>query len=244
MDPRTRDASWFRFLSRWSLVQAALAIALMVVYLGGVGFDPNVPQAYAELIQASRKPEAYRVAMVLDAVTWLSLGGTFIAFGALFFSRALTRSVFAAACGIGMLSGSIGGSLRLGATSALAGRYATGSPEQQAAVQQSYLLLDQIVQAHFTTGHLLQALAYGLIAWIALSLQGFPRWIAVWLALTALSAAAFFALDTVGMFLFPLLLLHIVVFVVALNLAMAWAFWRRPPVLATELSERAEQLNR
>ena len=236
MDTRARDASWFRFLARWSLSQAVLAIALMFVFLGGVGFDPNAPPAYAELIQASRSPAAYRIAMVLDAVTWLSLGGTFIAFGALFFSRAMTRSLFAAACGIGMLSGAIGGFLRLGATSALASRYATGSPEQQASALQSYLLLDPIIQAHFTAGHLLAAFAYGLIAWIALSLHGFPRRIAVWLALTALSTATFFALDTVSVFLFPLLLLHIVAFVVALNLAMAWVFWRRPPVLAEELT--------
>jgi hypothetical protein len=228
----TSDARWFRLLSRWSLAQVGITLALLVVFIGAVGFDPTVSADRAELIQASRRPEAYRLAMIFDGLSWASIGGTLLIFGALFSRLAPARALFAAACGIGMVTGLLGGTLRLNATSDLAARYAAAAPDQQAVIVNTYLVLAQVITSHFTAGHLLQALGYGLVASMALAAPGFPRWIAVWLALVAIGATVFFLLDTVGVFLFPLLIVYIIFLVIALDLAMARQFWHGPPALA------------
>src|SRR6266849_5537461 len=228
----TSDARWFRLLSRWSLVQVGITLALLVVFIGTVGFDPTVSADRAELIQASRRPEAYRLAMIFDGLSWASIGGTLLIFGALFSRLAPARALFAAACGIGMVTGLLGGTLRLNATSDLAARYAAAAPDQQAVIVNSYLVLAQVITSHFTAGHLLQAFGYGLVASMALAAPGFPRWIAVWLALVAIGATLFFLLDTVRVFSFPLLIVYIIFFGSALDLAMARKFWYGPPALA------------
>ena len=228
----TSDARWFRLLSRWSLAQVGITLALLVVFIGAVGFDPIVSADRAELIQASRRPEAYRLAMIFDGLSWASIGGTLLIFGALFSRLAPARALFAAACGIGMVTGLLGGTLRLNATSDLAARYTAAAPDQQAVIVNAYLVLAQVITSHFTAGHLLQAFGYGLVASMALAAPGFPRWIAVWLALVAIGATVFFLLDTVGVFLFPLLIVYIIFLVIALDLAMARQFWHGPPALA------------
>ena len=219
------DMPWSRLLARWSLAQASLAVGLLIVFLVGVGFDPALPADRAELVGASRSLGSFRLAMVFDGLSWASVGGTLLIFAGLFAHSAPKRAVFAAACGAGMVSGILGSTLRLDATSDLAGRYAAASPEQQTAIVDSYLLLAQVITSHFAAGHLMQILGFGLAASMALGTVGFPRWIALSLALLATSATAFFALDIVDVFSFPLLIVHVLVFSIALNVAIALRLW-------------------
>jgi hypothetical protein len=222
------EAVGLRFLSRSAAANAVVTLALLFVFLAGVGFDPAVPPEYAELVQASRHPEAYRAAMLFDGLAWLAIGVTFLAFVALFYRRAPVRSLLSAACAFGMVSGSLGGFLRLNATSEMAARYATATPEQQAALVQTYLVLNQIIGSHFHIGQLLQAVAFLLIASVAFSLARFPRGLAIWLAVLGVTSGTLFVLDTVGTFLFPLLFAYIVAGI-GLNVTLAWRFWRSSP---------------
>src|SRR5439155_19242664 len=102
------------------LVTSLAALALTLVFLLGVGSDSSVPREYAELVQASRQPTAYRIAMVFDALGWLLIGGILLSFAALAHSDAPARAIVVAACAIGQLAGSLGGFMRLDGISALA----------------------------------------------------------------------------------------------------------------------------
>lgn len=231
MDVRISGQTWSEFLSRWALISALAIVGLLLAFFVGVGFDPAVPQEYAELVQASRHPEAYRVAMLFDVAGWVGIGGLVLGFSGLLWRYAPLRSAFSAACGAGMLTGIIGGLLRLNATSELAGRYATASAGQQAGMVQQYLVLNQIISSHFHAGQLLQLAALFLLASAALSVTGFPRWLGVWLvSLGTLVSVLFVVQAVLGMFLFGLLLVYIVVYL-AFNVAVALRFWREAPEL-------------
>lgn len=219
---------WSRFLSRWAIATVAMIVALAAVFGGGVGFDDTVPSAYAELVQASRHPDAYRLAMVLDAVNWVMIGGFLVGFAGLFRRFAPIRAVLLAAAGAGMVSGVIGGMLRLQGTGELAARYAHASSDQQGVLIQSYLLLADTITAHFQAGSLFQAAGFFLLASVAYSAPMFPRWLAVLAAFPGLSSAYLFVRNTSEPFSFPLLMIHIALSVL-LYLGVAWAFWRRIP---------------
>jgi hypothetical protein len=219
---------WSRFLSKWALGSVGMIVALMVAFGGGVGFDSSAPPEYAELVQAGRHPEAYRLAMVLDALNWVMISGFLIGFAGLFWDHAPIRSRFLAAAGMGMVAGVIGGMLRLQGTGEMAVRYAAASSEQQAVLVQSYLVLADSIAAHFQVGQLLQAAGYLLIASVAYAARGIPRWLAVLAACPGLSSAFLFVRNTSEPFSFPLLMIHIVLLIV-LYVGVAWAFWRRAP---------------
>ncbi len=226
---------WLRFLSRWSLVAGLVILALPVVIFGGVGqqaSDNALGAAYAELLQAVRSPGLYRVGMTLDAVGWLMIGGSLLTLAGVLRRHAPIRATVIAACGIAQLTGSLGGFMRLNGISDLAARYATATPDQHAALLQSYLDLWRVINAHFHAGNLLQGAGFLLVAWAVFSLRGFPRWLASWLVLPGLLPLVQFVLVAAGApFSLALIVFHVVVGIVALDFALAVAFWRPSPAL-------------
>src|SRR3990172_5988268 len=101
------SAPWWRFLSRWSLVTALVALGLVGVFLGGIGIaasDSALGPEYVELMQAVRSPVLYRVAMVLDVLGWLTIGGSLLTLAGLLRGHAPIRATFIAACGFSQLT--------------------------------------------------------------------------------------------------------------------------------------------
>src|ERR687886_647286 len=86
---------------------------------------------------------------LLAVFVWLGIGGTLVAFAAVFARRAPIRATFLAVCGAGQVVGALGGFLRLTATTELAARYAAAAPDAQAALAQAYLTLGQTIGAHY-----------------------------------------------------------------------------------------------
>jgi len=231
---------WLLFLPRWSLITALVVLALPVVIFGGVGQQPSdnaLGEAYAELLQAVRSPAMYRLGMTFDALGWLMIGGSLLTWAAVLSRRAPIRAVFIAACGIGQIAGVLGGFMRLNGVSELAKLFAAASPDQQTIVLRSYLDLWAVINSHFHAGNLIQGVGFLLVAWTAFSLAGFPRWLAVWLALPGLLPLVQFVQVAAGApFSLPLIIFHVMVGVVALNFALAVALWRPAPALVSTVA--------
>ena len=231
---------WLRFLPRWSLVAALVILALPIVIFGGVGQQPSdnaLGEGYAELLQAARSPAMYRLGMTFDALGWLMIGGSLLTWAGVLSRRAPIRAVFIAACGMGQLTGVLGGFMRLNGVSELAKLYTAVSPDQQTIVLRSYLDLWAVINSHFHAGNLIQGVGFLLVAWVAFSLAAFPRWLAVWLALPGLLPVVQFVLVAAGApFSLPLIIFHVLVGVVALNFALAVALWRPSPALVSTVA--------
>ena len=231
---------WLLFLPRWSLVAGLVILALPIVIFGGVGQQPSdtaLGEGYAELLQAARSPAMYRLGMTFDALGWLMIGGSLLTWATVLRRRAPIRAVFIAACGIGQLTGMLGGFMRLNGVSELAKLYTATSPDQQTIVLRSYLDLWAVINSHFHAGNLIQGVGFLLVAWAAFSLAGFPRWLAIWLALPGLLPLVQFILVAVGTpFSLPLIIFHVIIGTVALNFAMAVALWRPSPKLVSAVA--------
>lgn len=102
------DRRWFGFLSRWSLFAGVVYLGLLLVMIFGVmpaSQNSPLPEEYFELGAAIENPAVFRLAIALDVADWLALGGFFVAFAAIFISRAPVRGVLVAACGVGQVLG-------------------------------------------------------------------------------------------------------------------------------------------
>ena len=227
------EAPWLQLLSRWALLTAVAILALLLAFVVGLGFDQTVPQEYAELVQASRRPFAFRLAYAIDASTYVLLGGILVLFAGLFAQRTPVRAAFLATCGVGQTLSLLGAFISLRVGSDLGGRYATGSVDLQASLVQAYLVVNQIIQACFNAGSTLYAVGMLLVAWLGLSLGGVPRWLAGWFGLlglfTLIDRAQLVVTGTPFPF-FPVGLLVNVVGSMALFVAVAVVFWRGRPV--------------
>ncbi len=226
------DSNWFRFVSRWALLPALTFVALLAVFFPVIAAAGSVPMEYAELVAASHRPALYRLAAVLDILVWLGIGGTLVAFAAVFARRAPIRATFLAVCGAGQVVGALGGFLRLTATTELAARYAAAALDAQAALAQAYLTLGQTIGAHYSLGSALYGAGFLLIASVAFPLAGFPRWLAVWFALSGSWSLVAGGVSAAGspalMAVFPL---YAIAGIIALHVAIAAVFWRRAPAL-------------
>lgn len=231
---------WLRFLSRWSLMVGSVTLALPIVFFGGVGqqaSDNALGAEYAELLQAVRSPGMYRVGWTLDAVVWLIMGGSLLTLAGILRRHAPIRATFIAACGVAQLTGSLAGFIRLNGISDLAALYATAALDQQAVLLESYLNLWRVINSHYHIGTLLQGVGFLLAAWGVFSLRGFPRWLAVWLALPGWLAVVQFVLVAAGApFSRPLNIFDVIVGNVALNFAMAVALWRPSTTLVSAVA--------
>jgi hypothetical protein len=226
------SARWFGFLSRWSLFAGLAVLGIFLAFGLGVapaGQGSPLPQEHSELWAAINSPAAYRLFVVFDVAVWLAYGGFFVALAAVLISHAPIRAIFIAACGVGQVLGMTGAYMRLYGTTDLAARYAGAAPEQREALLQANLDLWQIVGAHFGAGAMLTRAALLLAAWAVWSMPGFPRWLAMLIALPGIVGLAQTVLDlTAGVFIFPVLLVQLLLSMVVF-FGIAWAFWRRKP---------------
>lgn len=223
---------WLRFLSRWALVTVLMGLALLVVYLGGIGFAPSdnaLGAEYSELLQAVRAPAMYRLAMTFDASGWLMMGGTLLTLAIILTHHTPIRAMLIAACGMGLLVGVVGGGIRLVGISGLAAHYAISAPAQQAALLPPTLALYETVSALFVVGDVLGGAAYLLVASAAFAQAVFPRWLTSWFVLAGVLSLLQGVTSAVGAFSFPILLLTIVIGILGLHAAIAVAFWRVSP---------------
>lgn len=227
------SARWLRFLSRWALVTALAVLAPPAVVLGGFGIalsDIALGMEYRNLLEAVRVPAAYRLFNTLDALRWLMMGGTLLTLAVVLKSRAPIRALLIAACGIGMLTGALGGFMRLVAISDLAAHYAVATPAQQSALLPSMLVLHEIIIAHFAAGYVLASAGFLLVASVAFRLAAFPRWLAAWFVLAGVLSILQGVASTLGEDSIPVLLLTVlVVGILGLHAAIAVAFWRPSP---------------
>jgi len=217
-----------------------VVLALPVLYFGGVAQQPSgspLGAEYAELMQAMRGPALYRVTWIFDALVWLLIGVTLLALAGILRRHAPIRASFIRACGIAQFTGSVAGFIRLSAISDLAAHYPSAVPDQQAVLLQSYLNLWPVINSLYLVGTLLQGMGLLLAAWGVSSLRGFPRWLAIWLALPGLLAVLqFFIVTAGGPFSRPLNFIAVIVGTFGLNLAMAASLWRPSTILASAIA--------
>lgn len=229
----SESARWLHFLSRWALVILLWGVIALPVYFVGIGFQPSdsaLGAEYAELMQAVRSPALYRVFMVFDGVGWLLMGVMLLTLAMLVRRHAPIRALLTAACGIGVLTGSLGGFMRLYGISDIAAQYATASPAQQAVLLQSFLDVERVINAHFLAGNLIVGVGFFLAATALWSLAGFPRWLAVWVFIPGiLPLLQFINVASGASFNFVLLMGHILIGLLALNAALLVTFWRVSP---------------
>src|SRR5438552_12696833 len=136
------DQSWQRALACLSMAAVLLCAAMPLVYFVGIGRPPaDVAhgEAYREFFQAARAPGAYRAAMLLDTLLWLSFGGTLVLLGGLFRQRSPIRAALLSACGAGQWLGILAGCIRIGTVPLLTDQYST-DPAAHSAILHSFLL--------------------------------------------------------------------------------------------------------
>jgi hypothetical protein len=84
---------------------------------------------------------------------------------------------------------------------------------------------------------LLQGIGYLLGSWGVFSVRGFPRWLAIWLALPGLLGIAQFSLFVTGAsYLFLLNVIGLVAGNIALNTAIMIALWKPPNLLVSSVA--------
>jgi hypothetical protein len=217
-------------LSRWSLASAFMLLASSAFYSGMGGLteaEKALGPQYRELMQAARSPVFFRLGTGCEALYWLMIGGTFVIFAVLSVRRAPIRAAFIAGCGVAQLTGSLGALLGMNSISDLAGRYAGVATDQQAALLQSFLVLNSVILSNYMVATLLQAAAFLLIAWLAWRWIGFPRWLAVWLIIPGVFALALFTLQASGSPAGIVLPLGVIA-LISVHVAITVAFWRPP----------------
>jgi hypothetical protein len=220
------EAAWEKLVAWSALVLAGASLTLMLFYVVVLGLADFSP--FAELQMAGRNPAAYRLSAALDILNWLGIGGLLVGFAAFFAARAPIRAVLLAACAVGQIVGAIGGALRLDAITELAARYTAAGADQQAVLGTVYLTLAQTVGSHYAAGQLLYGAGYLLIAGIAFSHAGLPRWIAAWFAVSgAYAIANQLSVVAVGELLPGFLFMAFQIGDAVLALAVFATFWRR-----------------
>ena len=224
------EAPWLKFLSRWALAYGLYELAALVVFAAVVGFDVLGPGAFEA---AARNPATFRIGAGLDATAWLWIGGTLLVFAGMFARSAPIRASLLAACGVGQLAGLLGGYTMLVVLGDLGARSAAAAPDQQAALAAASGPVLSSMIAHYGAGQLLYGAGYLLIASLALSLAGFPRWVGVWFALYGLYAVGNQVAYVVnGGIPVPMLFMLFEFGSIVVNFALAATFWRRAPAVA------------
>lgn len=231
---------WLRFFPRWALITGLTTVIIPVLFLVGLGqqaSDNALGKEFVELLQAARSPYMFRAAWAFDAIVWLMLGGILISAAGLLRRHAPVRSTFILVCGIAQLLGAFGSFTRLDGISDLAVHYSSALPNQQIGLLESYLNLSRVINSSNHISVLLQGIGYLLVSWGVLSMRGFPRWLATWLALPGLLGIAQFCLFVTGApYLFALNVIGLVAGNIALNFAIMITLWRPPNSLVSSVA--------
>ena len=229
-DHRTEPERWLHFLPRWSLLVALTSLSLPILFLGGLGqqaTDLLLGQDYVELLQAARNPPMFRFVWSVDALIWLMIGVSLLAFAGVLQRHAPLPATIIAGCGLAQLFGVFGSFLRLNGIYELGSRYLATAASDQGVILEFYLQLQLVIQAANLVGVMLQGVGFILIAVSSFTLRGFPRWLAIWLLLPGILALAQFSLIVLGTgYLFVLNVIGLIGGSIALNLALAVVLWR------------------
>jgi hypothetical protein len=205
-------------------------VLTLVAFATVTGFDVFGPGAFGAAV---RNPATFRIAAGIDLTAWLFIGGTLLAFAGLFARSAPIRAAFLAACGIGQLTGLLGGYTMLVVLGDLGARSAAAASDQQAALAAASEPVLSSMIAHYGAGQLLYGIGYLLVASVALRLAGFPRWIGAWFAVYGTYAVTNqVAYVVTGGIPVPMLFMLFGFGSILVNFALAATFWRRPPVAA------------
>jgi hypothetical protein len=164
---------------------------------------------------------------------WLMIGVTLLTLAAILKNSTPIRALLIAACGIGMLAGSLGGFMRLVGVSDLAAQYSVATTAQRAALLPVVLALYETISAHFVAGGFLQGAAYLLSASVMFALRAFPRWLIAWFILAGILELVQATTAALGAFSFVVLFLTVILGVWGLNVAIMIAFWRPSPALVS-----------
>jgi hypothetical protein len=221
---------WFRLLPRWSLMVAVFTVALSVLILVFIGQQPQdsaLGPEYVELLQAVRSPIAFRLGWTVDAIIWLFLGGSLLIMGGSLRRKAPIMAVIIGVSGIAQLIGFLGTLMRLQGTMDLAITYSSATPDLQGAVLNSYLDLWRIIRSHFSVPLLFSGLGFLLAAYCFFTVRGFPRWLAIWMAIPGILGLSQFIIMLAGLpKLHVLNLIGVGLGNIGLNLAITIALWR------------------
>jgi hypothetical protein len=232
------EAPWGKFVARSALLLGVAGLALMAIFIAVLPVDLSDPNA--ELVAAARNPVMYRLAALLDMLVWFGTGGVLLAFGGYFAVRAPIRALVLAAAGAGQLIGALGGYMRLGVISDLAVRSLTASPDQRAAIEQAFVSLPQVVASHYGAGQWLYAIGFLVIASVALSHGGVPRWMTVWFAVMGMySIANQLSVVAVGAVLPGLLFVVFMLGQDLVSLVIAATWWRGAPAPSARVAPAA-----
>lgn len=219
------EAPWSKFVARSALLLGLAGLVLVAIFMTVLPVDLSDPRA--ELFAAARNPAVYRLAAFLDMMVWFGIGGVLLAFGGYFAVQAPIRALILAATGAGQVIGALGGAMRLGVIADLAVRYAAATPDQRAAIEQAFVSLPQVVGSHYGAGQWLYAIGFLVIASLAFSYSGVPRWIAVWFGVAGIYSVANQLSVVVAGAVLPGVLFLVFMLgqdLVALAIAVAW--WR------------------
>lgn len=231
---------WLKLLSNWALVTTILAIALLVVFFAGVGFNPAdnaFGPEYSELMQAVRAPMMHRLFTTFDSIGWAMMGGALLIVAAVLRNNAPKRSLFISACAIGLVVGVLGGIIRLFGISDLANRFGSATTEQQHSLLPSALFLYEITSSVFIVGDFLAGAGWLMVASVGFYLPGFPRWLAVWFSFAGILSILQGATSALGMFSFLILMVTIIFGVLGLHAAVTVAFWHPSQRLVSAIGE-------
>jgi uncharacterized protein YndB with AHSA1/START domain len=222
---------WLRFLPRYSLLAGLVCLCTPLTFMIGIGANPADLASgtdIADLMQAIRAPDAYRLLMIFETLLWVAVAGTLAAISGLTARSTPRLSVLIALCSAGQLAGVLGGLFRLNAILPFSARFAASTAADKSAWIESFRQMQGIANAYSHAGSLIQGMGFLLAALALFAFRDFPRWIAVWMLLPAVAPLIQFAVVATGRpFVTPLLLLHILVGYVGLSLAMAVGLWRR-----------------
>lgn len=227
----TDREAWLRLLARWGLITAVTVAGLIAVFFSGlaaVSTQPGAGGNYDELLMAAFAPTLYRIAMVLDAVGWLAMGGLIVIAGLALRPEVSVRGLLAAALGVSAITGVIGAFLRLMVVGDLGRQFAGAAALDREGILSLYRSVEWIVGAHFAAGQLTNGLGFLVIGSAALAVSWVPRpvgWLMVLPGVTSL--ALLVGQVAFDVFLFPVLLLHVVLLAI-LGLAVARSWWRVP----------------
>ena len=210
--------------TRWERLAAAGGFISVVLSLAYIFLSPGVDA----LASASEVASVY--AKNREGALFWNFIGTLSFFFFLFFLGALYNVLRRAEGGTGWLSliAFSGGlaQIAIHSVETLAALYLTAAPDQKAAILQSYIILQGLFIAHFSTGALLWGIAFLLAASAAWSMAEFPRWLTILIALPGLVQVPKTIIEIVtGTDLGFLILLQIPLGIVT-YFAVARVFWR------------------
>src|SRR3970040_2362950 len=103
---------WLPFLVRWGLLLAVVVVGLFTTIVAAFGVGPSQPcigGTHDELLMAAYAPGMYRLAMLLDALGWLGMGGLLVIAGLALSGDSPVRGRLGAALGVTAITGVIGG---------------------------------------------------------------------------------------------------------------------------------------